>query len=145
MQFDTIVVGAGAAGIAAARRLLDRGRSVLVLEAMDRVGGRAHSVAVQGLPLDLGCGWLHSAERNPLVPVAEALGYAIDRSRAAWQDQLRNLGFPAADQHEAWQAYDALERKLREEPPISDCAGDAVARDHLAQPQDGIVPPVVRR
>jgi len=134
MQVDTIVVGAGAAGIAAARRLRDRGRSVWALEAMERVGGRAHSVTVQELPLDLGCGWLHSAERNPLAHLAEMLGYAIDRSRAAWQDQLRNLGFPAADQREAWLAYDALERKLREEPPTTDCAGDGIARDHRWRP-----------
>jgi len=134
MTAEAVVVGAGAAGIAAARRLRDRGRSVLLVEAMRRIGGRAHTVNVQNLPLDLGCGWLHSAERNPLARLAETLGYAIDRSQAAWQDQLRNLGFPAADQREAWQAYDVLEKQLREAPPSTDCAGDAISRDHRWRP-----------
>src|SRR5690348_220184 len=110
MDAEIVIIGAGAAGIAAARRLKDRGRSVLLVEAMARVGGRAHTVMVGGLPLDLGCGWLHSAERNPLARLAETEGVAIDRSQAAWQDQLRNLGFPAADQRAAAKAYEALER-----------------------------------
>jgi monoamine oxidase len=134
MKVDIIIVGAGAAGIAAGQRLRDRGRSVLLLETMHRIGGRAHTVNVQNQPLDLGCGWLHSAERNPLARLAETLGYAIDRSRAAWQDQLRNLGFAAADQREAWQAYDALEERLREAPPSTDCAGDGIPRDHRWRP-----------
>jgi len=75
MTAEIVVVGAGAAGIAAARRLHDRGRSVLLVEAMERVGGRAHTVNVKNLPLDLGCGWLHSAERNPLARLAEMMGH----------------------------------------------------------------------
>ena len=134
MDCEVAIVGAGAAGIAAARRLKDRGRRIMVLEAMDRVGGRAHTVAVGRLPLDLGCGWLHSAERNPLARFAEAQGVAIDRSHAAWQDQLRNLGFPAADQRAAAKAYEELERSLREAPPDSDRAGEGIAPDHPWRP-----------
>ena len=134
MQIDIVVIGAGAAGIAAARRLQDRGRAVLLLEAMERVGGRAHTVAVQGMALDMGCGWLHSAERNPLARLAEVQGHAVDRSQAAWRDQLRNLGFPAADQRDAWRAYAALEDRLRASPPASDCAGDGMARDDPWRP-----------
>lgn len=134
MDAEIVIVGAGAAGIAAARRLKDRGRSVLLIEAMTRVGGRAHTVMVGSLPLDLGCGWLHSAERNPLASLAEAEGVAIDRSCAAWQDQLRNLGFPAGDQRMAAQAYEELEQSLHDTPPDSDCAGDGIARDHPWRP-----------
>jgi monoamine oxidase len=83
MTAEIVVVGAGAAGIAAARRLHDRGRSVLLIEATERVGGRAHTVNAGNLPLDLGCGWLHSAERNPLARLAEMMGYMVDHSRAA--------------------------------------------------------------
>lgn len=134
MNAEIVVIGAGAAGIAAARRLKDRGRSVLLIEAMARVGGRAHTVAVGSLPLDLGCGWLHSAERNPLARFAEANDVAIDRSQAAWQDQLRNLGFSAADQRAAGHAYEALEDSLRKCPPAGDCAGDGIVRDHVWRP-----------
>jgi monoamine oxidase len=134
MDTEVVIIGAGAAGIAAARRLKDRGRSVLLVEAMARVGGRAHTVTVGALPLDLGCGWLHSAERNPLARLVEAEGVAIDRSQAAWQDQLRNLGFSAADQRAAGKAYEELEQSLRTAPPESDRAGDGIARDHPWRP-----------
>ncbi|MBW8743058.1 MAG: FAD-dependent oxidoreductase [Sphingomonas sp.] len=134
METDVVIVGAGAAGIAAARRLRDRGRSVLLVEAMPRVGGRAHTLTVGPVPLDMGCGWLHSAERNPLARLAKALGYKIDRSQAAWQDQLRNLGFSTAEQQAAGQAYEELEGALRNNPPDSDRAGDAIPRDHPWRP-----------
>jgi monoamine oxidase len=129
-ETDVVVVGAGAAGIAAARRLRDRGRRVLVVEAMDRVGGRAHTMRVEGHALDMGCGWLHSAERNPMVAMAEAAGMAIDRSEAAWQKQLQNLKFDVADQRAAGQAFAAFERELHRAPPPGDVAGAGIARDH---------------
>jgi monoamine oxidase len=59
-EVDVAVIGAGAAGIAAARYLVaDGGVSVLVLEARERPGGRAWTVEVDGIPMDLGCEWLH--------------------------------------------------------------------------------------
>ena len=70
MEADVAIIGAGAAGIAAARRLHQQGRRVLLIDAMNRVGGRAHTIMAHGMPLDLGCGWLHSAERNPLASFA---------------------------------------------------------------------------
>ncbi|HMI18140.1 MAG TPA: NAD(P)/FAD-dependent oxidoreductase [Sphingomonas sp.] len=134
MQIEVAIIGAGAAGIAAARRLQDRGRKVLLVEAMDRVGGRAHTITVEGLALDLGCGWLHSAERNPLARFAEAENAAIDRSHAAWRNQLRNLGFSAEQQRAAWKTYDSFDQSLRDNPPPDDIAGKAIARDHPWRP-----------
>lgn len=123
---DVAIVGAGAAGIAAARRLLDLGRSVLLLEALPRLGGRAHTVELNGLPVDLGCGWLHSAERNPLAALAEGQGRTLDRSEGAWRRQLHDIDFSPREQAEAWAAYVRLGARLRRDPPASDRAGDAV-------------------
>jgi len=138
-RVEVAVVGGGAAGIAAARRLADQGRSVLLVEALPRLGGRGLTETIAGLPLDLGCGWLHSAERNPLTALAEAHGRSIDRSEAAWGKQLRDIGFPPRDQHDAWAAYDRWGERLRADPPATDCAGDALPRDYRWRPYiDGL-------
>ena len=82
MSLDLLVIGAGAAGIAAARTALTAGRSVRVLEARDRVGGRAVTDLGLGVAFDLGATWLHAAERNPLVPLARSLGVTLHDSDA---------------------------------------------------------------
>jgi monoamine oxidase len=61
---DILVIGAGAAGIGAARRLAQSRFKTRVLEAGPRPGGRAWTHEIAGLSLDLGCGWMHSADRN---------------------------------------------------------------------------------
>jgi monoamine oxidase len=82
---DYVVIGAGAAGLGAARRLRSAGRDLVVIEARRRVGGRAWTVETPlGLPVDLGCGWLHSADRNPLTNLARANGFSIDERLPNW-------------------------------------------------------------
>lgn len=131
----TVVIGGGAAGIAAARRLHDAGHDVLLVEAKDRLGGRAYSVrltlppptggatggenerssdrnippsagATDGVTVDYGCGWLHSARRNPWTAIADRNGFTVDRSSPNWGEQWRDLGFPPADQNAADAAYE---------------------------------------
>jgi monoamine oxidase len=82
---DVIVVGAGAAGIAAARWLKRQLREVIVLEARNRLGGRAFTdTRTTAYPIDLGCEWLHSADRNPLTKIARSLGLSVDTSPPPW-------------------------------------------------------------
>jgi monoamine oxidase len=133
-ELDVAIVGAGAAGIAAGRRLVAQGRSVLVVEAQARLGGRARTESVQGMPLDFGCGWLHSAKRNPLTRIAEAEGLAVDRRPSAWRRQLGDLGFPPDEQKAAWRAYQAFVERLHRNPPASDRAGDAMPADDPWRP-----------
>lgn len=69
---EVIVVGAGVAGMAAARVLVDAGRRVQVLEAAPRVGGRCYTdTASFGLPFDQGAMWLRRADFNPLFGFAQ--------------------------------------------------------------------------
>jgi monoamine oxidase len=133
-RVDVAIVGGGAAGISAARRLADLNRSVLLIEALPRLGGRARTEIFQGMPLDLGCGWLHSARRNPLAALAEAQGEVLDLSPSAWHRQLRNIDFSPQEQHEAWAAFSALGERLHEHPPASDCVGDALGREDRWRP-----------
>jgi monoamine oxidase len=65
-----IVVGAGIAGIAAARRLQTAGFEVMVLEARDRIGGRIWTDTSLGFPLDLGASWIHGVTNNPIFKIA---------------------------------------------------------------------------
>lgn len=105
MDCDILVIGAGAAGIAAARAAQAAGRSVRVLEARDRTGGRALTDTSLGVPFDLGATWLHAAEANPLVPLAESIGVPLVDSDAARREVTFISGRRITPEEDA--AYDA--------------------------------------
>ncbi len=76
-QGQVVVVGAGLAGLAAARDLTDRGVSVVVIEARQRIGGRIWTSRLwPDLPVDLGASWIHGIEGNPLTELADRAGAA---------------------------------------------------------------------
>lgn len=106
---DIIVIGAGAAGLACAHALAGDGFRVRVIEARDRLGGRAHTRLIEGLPLDLGCHWLHSAERNPWTAITEDLGFTLDRTPPPWEHEEIPTRFPL----EAQSAYDRAQAAFR--------------------------------
>jgi monoamine oxidase len=90
-QADVAVVGAGAAGLGAGRRLKALGASFVVLEAAHRVGGRGYTEEIApGVPFDMGCHWLHSASLNPFVAIADAAGFRYRKGTFE-----RNLRFAA--------------------------------------------------
>jgi len=94
-EVDVAIIGAGAAGLGAARALQNSGLSVIVLEARDRVGGRGHTImAAPGIAFDVGCGWLHSADKNSFVKIAGQLNFEIDQTRPPWREQSFDAGFP---------------------------------------------------
>ena len=75
---DVAIIGAGSAGLNAARRLTELGRSVVVLEARNRIGGRAWTETdTFGIPFDRGCAWLHKADDNPYTPLAKEWGLTL--------------------------------------------------------------------
>lgn len=111
-EVDIAVIGAGAAGIAAGRRVAAAGLGVHVIEARERIGGRAFTrVDRRAGPLDLGCGWLHSADSNPWVEVIEREGGTVVRGPTPWANPMLETGFPMAEQ-EAFRA-DSLGVKRR--------------------------------
>ena len=75
---DVVVVGAGAAGIAAARRVVAAGRRVVVLEASDRIGGRCQTDETTfDTPFDRGARWLHNPDGNAMVKRARDAGIDV--------------------------------------------------------------------
>lgn len=82
---DIVIVGAGAAGLAAAKAAEARGLSFHLIEASHRIGGRAYTEEMApGIPMDLGCHWMHSASLNPFVEIADRLGFHYRRD-GAWR------------------------------------------------------------
>lgn len=75
--FNVIVVGAGMAGLVAARLLHDSGCHVTVLEARNRLGGRIWTDQRWGAPCDLGASWVHGADHNPLSTWCQAIGIEL--------------------------------------------------------------------
>jgi monoamine oxidase len=104
-DYDVVILGAGAAGIAAARRLMERRVKIIVMEARDRLGGRAVTTMTSAGPVDLGCEWLHSADRNPLTEIARAHGLSVDERRPDW-GRLRRVHADEPEQTE-WHAASA--------------------------------------
>jgi monoamine oxidase len=77
-EADIVVIGAGAAGIAAARRIQAANRKVIVIEADSRLGGRCWTDSgTFDVPLDRGARWLHNPETNPMVRLARSAGFDI--------------------------------------------------------------------
>ena len=119
-DFDVVVVGAGAAGLAAAALLREAGLTVALIERGTRIGGRAFTdrpAALGGQTFDHGPQWLHAADRNPLIPLARAHGIAVHPD-TPWDDRSLAMdppGRPASgDAHAAAEARwrQAVKRRL---------------------------------
>jgi len=114
-DYEIVVVGGGAAGVAAARRLYTAGVKCLIIEARPRLGGRAWTVAgASGFGLDLGCGWLHSADRNPWALVAQEQKLTIDKTPPPWR-RRSTVAFPEEEQREFLEAQEQFSTRVSEQ------------------------------
>ena len=87
-EADIVVIGAGAAGIAAARRIQAANRKVIVVEASSQIGGRCLTdTATFGVPFDRGARWMHNPETNPMIRLARAAG--LDVTNAPLGQKIR--------------------------------------------------------
>jgi len=77
-EVDIVVIGAGAAGIAAARRIVATGRKVVVMEAASQIGGRCITDSTTfEVPFDRGARWMHNPDTNPMIRLARSVGLDV--------------------------------------------------------------------
>jgi monoamine oxidase len=100
-MLDVVIIGAGAAGLAAARRLQDKGASFRLLEAKPHIGGRTVTDSVTlGAPVDLGAHWLHSPSLNPLTPLVDRYKFHVKQGAEDFRI-ARNGSILAGAEHQA--------------------------------------------
>lgn len=110
---DVAIIGAGAAGLGAAHALHGSGLSVIVLEARNRIGGRAWTVqASPEVTFDVGCGWLHSADNNSFVPIARELDFEVNKDLPPWRERAFGNAFPQSERDDFMRATDAFHERL---------------------------------
>lgn len=136
-EADVIVIGAGVSGLAAAMALRQAGRSVIVLEARDRIGGRVWTDQSLGFPMDLGAAWLHGRDTNPLINVAQRLGMPLVET-SWWDTEIHDRDGSLIPDDETLASHQAfrkvidavLERRRRGEADVS---MEVAIRDAITQ------------
>lgn len=112
-EIDVAIIGAGAAGLGAMQALKDSHLSAIILEARDRIGGRAHTVNLQGgIVFDEGCGWLHAADKNSFAPLAENLSFELCKERPPWEQHNNNASLPLTNREGFNAAIDSFYERL---------------------------------
>jgi monoamine oxidase len=130
-DFDTVIVGAGAAGIAAAKRLGAAGLRYVLIEAADHIGGRCVTDSrTFGVPFDRGAHWIHLPDSNPVAKFAPGRG--IDMYPAPRSQKVR-IGLRYAREKEL---EDFLAVQVRATRAIDDAARKADVASGSALPSD---------
>ena len=126
---QVLVVGAGIAGLAAARDLQDAGCRVIVAEARDRLGGRIHTNYEWGVPLEFGAAWVHGVTGNPLVPLVAQAGLALvptDFDDAQTHSYVSGAPSPGAEAA-ATELLDLVDQLAAGDLPAEQSVQDALA------------------
>lgn len=129
-RVDTVVVGAGVAGLTAARLLARAGQRLAVLEARDRLGGRTWTEREGGRITDLGASWIHGIEDSPVAEAAGAFGMrTVEFTVGSFQPDSRPIAY-----------YDPAGRRLSDEAAARFAADIHAVDDELARAIAGAAP-----
>src|ERR1700738_2634491 len=100
---DIVVIGAGVAGRAAARRIIATNRKVIVVEATDRIGGRCQTdSATFGVPFERGARWMGSPDTNPMIKLARNAGLDISTMPFGPKIRVGRRNARAGETEEFW-------------------------------------------
>ena len=104
---SVVVIGAGMAGLTAARRLSSKGYDVIVVEGRDRSGGRMWTDHSLGTPVDLGAAWIHGdSSQNPLMKMVHQ--YGLSTQATDWEETwLFDIGYGEIED----ETYEEIQRK----------------------------------
>jgi monoamine oxidase len=133
---SVLVIGAGMAGLAAARRLSDAGRPVRLIEARDRIGGRVYTNHEWGVPLEIGASWIHGTTDNPLTELArqarvQTVPTAYGSARLAVDADLRPMDY----RESGWREFVARARDGVEDGSLGAAVSAAATREQLSDNQ----------
>lgn len=154
-----VVIGAGMAGLAAARRLVDAGMDVTVVEARDRIGGRTWTDTSLGVPIDLGAAWIHGPEGNPIAELADQVGArrvetdfdrpvlfrngaevgadVVESTLAGWQEIAKELGALSENAGEDESVASGLAQVAdMDNPFVQWSVASEIAGDYAADPDE---------
>lgn len=131
---SVLVVGAGMAGLSAARSLADAGWPVRVIEARDRIGGRVHTDRAWGVPLDMGASWIHGAAGNPLVELAnKAQARLVPTDYYGWAQLAVDPRLPPLDyDKKTWRRFVERARDQVDDGSLAAAVNAAAAADGLS-------------
>lgn len=130
---DVAIVGAGIAGLRAAQTLRAAGKSVIVVEAANRIGGRAFTEASSlGQPFDHGCSWIN-ADDNPFLKISKSLGFEVMRHSGAGEALYVDGKLANTDQRASYnKAWGDIERAFeRAGTAGKDIAASEIVPDDL--------------
>src|ERR1700738_4504053 len=119
-EADIVVIGAGAGGIAASRRIVAANRKVIVIEAANQVGGRCITDASSfDVPFDRGARWMHNPDANPMLKLARSAGLEIATAPSGQKVRIGRRNARAGETEDflatlvrANRAFDDASRKL---------------------------------
>lgn len=143
---DVVIVGAGAAGLSAARTLIAQGKSVVILEAAGRIGGRAYTESETfGVPFDHGCSWVTGPQDLPYVGMARDWGYELlDHRNAPEFFFVEGRRASGAERRKLDAAWEGVESALAEagEQGLDVAAASVIPKDleFAGNPQTWIGP-----
>ena len=151
-KHQIVVIGAGMAGLTAAKLLHKSGFDVLVLEAKPYIGGRTYTKKINGKNIDTGATWIHMFKGNPMTKIAKAYGFKMVKDDyepfAAWDEQtgkfVENLAHYYELAEKTWDGAIKFFKKKRGNKTVADFLEGYFLKQNWSEKEQYYVPFIFR-